>query len=55
MRWENTQKCAGLVDAVGYNYGEYLYKEHHAKHPDWVIYGSETSSMLASRGVYHFL
>lgn len=54
MRWENTQKCAGLVDAVGYNYGEYLYKEHHAKHPDWVIYGSETSSMLASRGVYHF-
>lgn len=55
MRWENTQKCAGLVDAVGYNYGEYLYEEHHAKHPDWVIYGSETSSMLASRGVYHFL
>ena len=54
MRWENTQKCAGLVDAVGYNYGEYLYEEHHAKHPDWVIYGSETSSMLASRGVYHF-
>lgn len=54
MRWENTQKCAGLVDVVGYNYGEYLYEEHHAKNPDWVIYGSETSSMLASRGVYHF-
>lgn len=54
MRWENTQKCGELVDAVGYNYGEYLYEEHHAKHPDWVIYGSETGSMLASRAVYHF-
>ena len=54
MRWENTQKCAGLVDAVGYNYGEYLYNEHHQKHPDWVIYGSETASMLGSRNVYHF-
>lgn len=54
MRWENAQKCAELVDLVGYNYGEYLYDEHHEKHPDWIIYGSETSSMLASRGVYHF-
>lgn len=54
MRWENAQKCAELVDAVGYNYGEYLYEEHHEKHPEWVIYGSETSSMLASRNVYHF-
>ncbi len=54
MRWENAQRCVELVDLAGYNYGEYLYDEHHAKHPDWIIYGSETSSMLASRGVYHF-
>lgn len=54
MRWENAQKCAELVDLVGYNYGEYLYDNHHEAHPDWIIYGSETSSMLASRGIYHF-
>ncbi|MBQ7656619.1 MAG: DUF4982 domain-containing protein, partial [Clostridia bacterium] len=23
-------------------------------HPDWVIFGSETGSLLASRGIYHF-
>ena len=27
-----------------------LYKEH----PDWVIYGSETGSVVQSRGIYHF-
>lgn len=54
LKWENAQKCGEFVDVVGYNYSEYLYKEHHKKHPDWVIYGSETASMLASRGVYHF-
>ena len=54
LRWENAQKCANLVDLVGYNYSEYLYEQHHKEHPEWVIYGSETASMLASRGVYHF-
>ncbi len=54
MAWENTQKCAGLLDAVGYNYGENLYGDHHRAHPDWVIYGSETASIVQSRGVYHF-
>lgn len=54
MRWENAQRCSELVDLVGYNYGEALYDEHHKLHPEWVIYGSETSSMLASRGIYHF-
>lgn len=54
MAWENTQKCAPLLDAVGYNYGESLYDEHHAAHPDWVIYGSETASVVQSRGIYHF-
>lgn len=54
MRWENTQKCADLVDVVGYNYSEDLYKAHHEEHPEWIIYGSETASMLASRNIYHF-
>ena len=53
MPWENTQKAADDLKLVGYNYAERLYAEHHAEHPDWVIYGSETASVLSSRGVYH--
>ena len=29
-------------------------REHHKKHPDWYVYGSETSSTVQSRGIYHF-
>lgn len=54
MAWENTQHSVPLLDAVGYNYGESLYNGHHEKHPDWVIYGSETASIVQSRGIYHF-
>ncbi|MFD1955640.1 glycoside hydrolase family 2 TIM barrel-domain containing protein [Paenibacillus thailandensis] len=54
MAWENAQKCADLVKFAGYNYGEKYYGEHHAKHPDWHIYGSETCSTVQSRGIYHF-
>lgn len=54
MKWENPQKCAEILDCVGYNYSEYLYGEHHKEHKDWIIYGSETSSILSSRGIYHF-
>lgn len=54
MPWENAQKCADIVKLAGYNYSEKYYEEHHGKHPDWVIYGSETSSIVQSRGVYHF-
>ena len=54
MPWENAQKCADIVKLAGYNYAEKYYKEHHEKHPDWIIYGSETSSVVQSRGVYHF-
>ncbi len=54
MPWKGAQHCAQFVDAVGYNYGEKLYGEHHAQHPEWVIYGSETASIFATRGVYHF-
>lgn len=54
MPWENAQKCADIIKIPGYNYSEKYYREHHESHPDWVIYGSETSSIAQSRGVYHF-
>lgn len=54
MPWENTQKCADIVKLAGYNYGEKYYDAHHKKYPDWVIYGSETASVVHSRGIYHF-
>ena len=54
MPWEGGQRCAEYVDAVGYNYGEKYYDQHHLLHPSWIIYGSETGSVLSSRGIYHF-
>ncbi|WP_334074404.1 MULTISPECIES: sugar-binding domain-containing protein [Paenibacillus] len=54
MPWENAQRCADLVQFAGYNYAEKYYDQHHAEHPDWIIYGSETASTVQSRGVYHF-
>ena len=49
MPWENAQLCADEVKLAGYNYGEKYYGKHHKAHPDWVIYGSETSSIVQSR------
>ncbi len=54
MPWENAQKCADIVKLAGYNYAERYYRTHHEEHPDWIIYGSETSSIVQSRGIYHF-
>jgi len=54
MPWEPTQKCADRLKLIGYNYAERCYDEHHRKHPDWMIYGSETGSIVQSRGIYHF-
>ncbi len=54
MPWDNAQKCADIVKLAGYNYGEKCYPKHHEEHPDWVIYGSETASLVHSRGVYKF-
>ena len=54
MPWENARKCADILKIAGYNYAEKYYEEHHKAHPDWVIYGSETSSIVQSRGIYHF-
>ncbi|MDT8716211.1 DUF4982 domain-containing protein [Clostridium sp. 19966] len=54
MPWENAQKCADIVKVAGYNYAERYYEKHHQAHADWVIYGSETGSVVQSRGIYHF-
>ena len=54
MPWEGAQRCAEIVQIPGYNYAEKYYAPHHAAHPSWVIYGSETASVLSSRGIYHF-
>ncbi len=54
MGSENAQKSADELKLIGYNYSESLYDEHHKKYPDWIIYGSETSSAVRSRGVYRF-
>lgn len=54
MPWEGAQNCADVLKVAGYNYAERLYDEHHAAHPDWFIFGSETSSTVQSRGIYHF-
>lgn len=44
---------AEVIDLVGFNYKPSLYKETQEEHPDWIIYGSETSSCVSTRGVYH--
>ena len=54
MPWEGARKCADIVKMAGYNYGEKYYEKQHEEHPDWVIYGSETASVVQSRGIYHF-
>lgn len=54
MPWENARKCGDIVKITGYNYGEKYYEAHHKEYPDWVIMGSETSSVVQSRGIYHF-
>ncbi|MCI5667740.1 MAG: DUF4982 domain-containing protein [Oscillospiraceae bacterium] len=51
---QNALKCSDVVKLAGYNYTERLYDEHHEKHPDWFIYGSETASAVRSRGIYRF-
>lgn len=55
IAWEGAQKCAEELELSGYNYGEKFYDEHHnEKFPHWCIFGSETSSTVQSRGIYHF-
>jgi beta-galactosidase len=46
------QAVANVLDLVGYNYFPYTYDSGHNAHPDWKMFGSETSSAVRSRGVY---
>lgn len=41
-----------VVDVVGLNYSENNYQGYHEQHPEWKLYGSETSSATRSRGIY---
>ncbi len=54
IAWEGAQRCSDELELSGYNYAEHLYNEHHERFPHWCIYGSETSSTVQSRGIYHF-
>lgn len=55
-KWKQAIKngLADEVDVVGLNYKPMKYDEVKANRPDWIILGSETSSTVSSRGVYHF-
>ncbi len=44
---------AEALDIVGFNYKPHLYTPVMKEHPDWILLGSETSSTVSSRGVYH--
>lgn len=46
-------KLAHEIDIVGLNYKPMFYGEAIEREPDFVVVGSETSSCVSSRGVYH--
>ncbi|WP_197457134.1 glycoside hydrolase family 2 protein, partial [Streptococcus sp. DD13] len=46
------EKIAAHLDAVGLNYAEDNFENIRHQHPDWLLYGSETSSATRSRGSY---
>lgn len=46
-------KLAENIDIVGLNYHPASYSELMEKFPEMIVYGSETSSCVSSRGVYH--
>lgn len=48
----NIKAVLDVVDIAGFNYAENNYDNFHQQFPDWIIYGSETSSATRSRGVY---
>ncbi|GAF02761.1 glycoside hydrolase family 2 TIM barrel-domain containing protein [Saccharicrinis fermentans] len=46
-------KLADYVDIIGMNYWPLNYQEILDMNPNYMVYGSETSSQTSSRGVYH--
>jgi beta-galactosidase len=55
MNDATVQQIAAVLDLQGYNYAGYVgdYDADHTAHPTWVIFGSETTAAVRSRGVYH--
>jgi len=47
------QSVAAVFDLQGYNYSEGRYDQDHSAHSSWKLFGSETSSAVRSRGIYH--
>jgi beta-galactosidase len=47
------QSVAAVLDLQGYNYSESRYDTDHSAHSNWRLFGSETSSAVRSRGIYH--
>jgi beta-galactosidase len=48
----NEKGVSDAVDIVGFNYNQWLPEGFHKKYPKRPIYGSETSSAIATRGEY---
>ena len=49
-----TNGLASVVDVFGWNYKPNLYGEFRRLHPNTGLWGSETESMVSTRGFYHF-
>lgn len=45
---------AAMLDIPGFNYRAHRYEEAYERLPQNIVLGSETSSTVSSRGVYHF-
>lgn len=45
---------AAMLDIPGFNYRAHRYEEAYQRLPQCLVLGSETSSTVSSRGVYHF-
>lgn len=46
-------EICNMLDVVGMNYAEANIDKISELYPDWLIYGSETSSAVKSRGIYY--
>ena len=42
-----------ILDLQGWSYNSWQYDAGHSQHPSWKIFGSESSSAVRTRGVYH--
>jgi beta-galactosidase len=49
---DNSKGISDAFDIIGFNYNLKFPDEYHKKHPKMPVYGSETSSAIATRGVY---